>query len=411
MLSADRKKGAMKILLTNHFPLMGSGSGVYAANVARELSEAGHEVAALYPDTSRPESGEYPFRTEVIRCPAPGESAGARLDLSFPFPCFTTHPRSNRTFYSLSDPELAEYLAVVEQRIKAVMASFAADVIHAQHIWVSAAMAVRTGRPCVITCHGTDLLGYRAAPSLRHLAHESADGAREIVAVSAATASEVRQLFGLPERRLATFPSGVDGRTFRPIPVDRSGPFRELGLPVPAGPVVVYAGKLACFKGPDTLVEAAAIYERQLPGVTTVLVGDGSERPTIERLARALHLRNLHFAGFVGQDALARLYSAADLAVVPSREEPFGLAAIEAMACGKPVVASRVGGLPEHVDDTVGRLVNPDSPGELAQAICDELHSPERPAKARAAAARGTEYTWTKHTDRLLEIYSKARGN
>jgi glycosyltransferase involved in cell wall biosynthesis len=94
--------------------------------------------------------------------------------------------------------------------------------------------------------------------------------------------------------------------------------------------------------------------------------------------------------------------------VVPSREEPFGLSAIEAMACGAPVVASRVGGLPEHVDDSVGRLVTPDSPGELAHAVAEELRSGGRKVKGAAAAERAGRHTWREHTERLLEIYAEA---
>jgi glycosyltransferase involved in cell wall biosynthesis len=394
--------------LTNHFPLTGSGSGVYVANVARELAERGHTAVVLKPDTAAPPAGPQPYEIDTIVCPAPGTEGQEKTDLSFPFPCFTTHPRSNRTFYALSDREMAEYLAVFESRTRAAAKRVDAEVIHAQHLWVCSAVAGRSGRPYVVTCHGTDLLGYRAAPNYRPLAHEGADGARKVVAVSESTAREVAQIFGVDQDRLIALPSGVDGRTFRPLEVKPTEVFRELGLGLPVGPVVVYGGKLACFKGPDVLIEAAAIYERQIPNAVTVIAGDGSERRALESVARALHLRNLKFAGFLEQDHLARLYSAAEVAVVPSREEPFGLAAIEALACGLPVVASNVGGLPEHVDDSVGQLVNPDNPGELARAICDELTSGGRNRKGRAAAARGAGYTWDQHVEKLLEFYRDA---
>jgi glycosyltransferase involved in cell wall biosynthesis len=398
----------MKILLTNHFPLMGSGSGVYVANVARELAKAGHEVVALYPDTEPAAPGEHAFSTDTILCPDPSRPAAKATDLSFPFPCFTTHPRSNRTFYALNDRELAEYLAVFESRIRSAADKAGVELIHAQHLWVTSALAVRTGRPCVVTCHGTDLLGYRAAHGLRHMAHESADGARRVVAVSESTAQEVRQIFNIGAGRLVALPSGVDGNTFRPVQLDRAQVFAELGLPPADGPVVAYGGKLACFKGPDVLVDAAAIYERQMPQVTTVIAGDGSDRKSLESMARALHLRNVRFAGWLDQEKLAKLYAVSDLAVVPSREEPFGLAAIEALACGLPVVATRVGGLPEYVDDSVGRLVNPDSAGELAHAVCAELALGARRVKGKAAAQRGTGFTWASHVAKLLDLYSQA---
>jgi len=401
----------MRVLLINHFPMTGSGSGVYVANVARELIELGHQSMVLCPDTIAPEPDEYPFPVETITCPGPGRPEGAgKTSLSFPFPCFTTHPRSSRTFYALTESEIAEYVAVLEARARRAAEGFKADVIHAQHLWVTAAVARRAGRPYVVTSHGTDLLGYRADPRYRPFAHEGAEGARQIIAVSQATAREVVQTFGTSSDRLESLPNGVDGKRFRPLDVSRDEIFRELKLPTPLGPVIIYAGKLACFKGSDVLIDAASIYEMQLPTATTLIVGEGAERRALESMVRALRLRGVHFIGFVDQTKLVRLYAAADVAVVPSREEPFGLAALEAMACGLPVVASAVGGLTEYVDDTVGRLVPPDNPGALAYAIAEEIRLGGRKAKGAAAAARGTTYSWRKHAERLVEVYAKAAG-
>jgi glycosyltransferase involved in cell wall biosynthesis len=273
---------------------------------------------------------------------------------------------------------------------------------------VAAAVARRTGRPYVVTCHGTDLLGYRADPRYRPFAHEGAEGASRIVAVSDSTGREVAQVFGAHSDRLVALPNGVDGRRFHPMKLDRAEVFKEFGLPAPTGPVVLYAGKLACFKGSDVLIDAASIYERQLPGAVTLIAGAGSERKALESMARALRLTGIHFLGFVEQERLARLYAAADVAVVPSREEPFGLAALEAMACGVPVVVSKVGGLMEYVDDSVGRLVPPDHSGALAHALSEEIRGNARAAKGPAAAARGASYTWLKHTEKLLEYYGAA---
>jgi len=399
----------MRALLINHFPLTGSGSGVYVNNVARELLKLGHQAAVLCPDTAPPQPGEYPFPVEVITCPGPGQPEGSRTALSFPFPCFTTHPRSSRTFYALTEAEIAEYLAVLEARTKRSAQTFNADVLHAQHLWVAAAVARRAGRPYVVTCHGTDLLGYRADPRYRPFAHEGAEGAARIVAVSEATAREVAQTFGVGPERLVALPNGVDGERFHPLELARAEVFREFGQEPPEGPVVIYAGKLACFKGSDVLIDAASIYERQVPGATTLIAGEGAERRALENMARALRLRGVRFLGFVEQEQLIRLYAVADVAVVPSREEPFGLAALEALACGVPVVASSVGGLTEYVDESVGRLVPPDNSGALAQAIAEEIRSGGRRTKGPAAAARGTTYTWRKHAEKLLEFYTQAQ--
>ena len=144
----------------------------------------------------------------------------------------------------------------------------------------------------------------------------------------------------------------------------------EAGWPVDAV-VLGFAGRLAHNKGADVLLDAVAQLCRQGVAVRLVLVGDGEERGSLQAQSRQLGLAAItHFAGRLPRDAMYGAIKGFDVAVVPSREEGFGLSALEAMAAGVPVVASRVDALQEVVvDGATGLLCRADDPASLAEAL------------------------------------------
>lgn len=170
----------------------------------------------------------------------------------------------------------------------------------------------------------------------------------------------------------------------------------------PGGMVAV--GRMFPKKGFDVLLQAQA-QSKSKPRLS--LIGDGPEREALERLARSLGLNGeVRFSGQQDRARVLEEMAAADLVVIPSRQEPFGMVALEAMALGKPVVASRVGGLPEVLDGADALLVEPDAPAELAAAIetaRERLrNTPEFGARNRELAAR---FSTQRMTDGYLEAY------
>lgn len=189
---------------------------------------------------------------------------------------------------------------------------------------------------------------------------------------------------------------------FFPVDANREELMSSLGINYNGEQIVLFVGKLTAFKGADTLLRAAKQYERLEKGkIITLIVGSGDERKKLEALKDSLGLKGVFFLGHREQEELRRLYSTADVLAVPSRKEPFGLVALEAMACGLPVVASNEGGLPEFINSEVGALVPVDNEDMLCGAILEELLRSHEDPRRRAEISR---YVKERFTQRLFVI-------
>lgn len=225
-----------------------------------------------------------------------------------------------------------------------------------------------------------------------------------IVAVSEDLRGYLAEGFGLSREALSLIPNGIE----IPAPTPRSpGPQRErerahLGLPATA-PLVLCVGNLYPVKDHATLVRAVA----KLPGVHLAIAGRGDEEENLRRLARELGLADrLHLLGL--RDDVGALLGVCDLFAQPSRSEGLPLAILEAMSRGVPVVASRVGGIPEAIEEgRSGVLVAPGDPEAFARAIATILASPEQAERlGRQARARvEAEFSISTMVDRYLAAY------
>ena len=276
-------------------------------------------------------------------------------------------------FEDLLERETEAYLAAFKQAIEEEVRDFSPDVIHGQHVWALPSLAVDCGVPLVLTAHGTDLMGYDKWPEMRHYAETAMEAACKVICISADNEALVREIFPQYADKIVRMRNGYNPDIFYPQQLDRAEVLGAHGLSYAGEDIILFAGKMARFKGIDILMDAAASYEAVCQNAITVLAGDGEERANLERQAKSLGLRCVYFIGNVAQDELARLYNIADIDLVPSRREPFGLVAVEAMACGTPVVASNQGGLPDFVNDSVGALVKPENPADLARGVINTL--------------------------------------
>src|SRR6056297_3409370 len=202
----------MKILLVNHFPLEGSGSGVYTKNIARKLVEKGHEVRVIVVDIRKNNNYSFPVKTILY----------------YQFPCFTTHPRSNNKFYNLSRREMNDYLKQFINAICDEVRDFKPDLIHCQHLWVAPYAALQCNVPYVITAHGTDIKGYKKDKRYRHIALKAALNARKVITISKQVNDDVKRYYYLDDDKLKLIWNGVDENTFYPQKLNKKNILTEL---------------------------------------------------------------------------------------------------------------------------------------------------------------------------------------
>jgi glycosyltransferase involved in cell wall biosynthesis len=286
------------------------------------------------------------------------------------------------------------------------------DLVHA-HLFkaelVGNRLARRAGLPLVVTKHNED--PYLLRSPWRGLGRRIAARAARVVAISPAVERFAKEALGLPADRLRRIPYGLAPR---PAAVGSGAAFRA-AFGIPAGaPLAVAPARLTRQKGLDLLVEAARSVRARVPGARVVLLGRGEEETALRDLVRARGLEGtVIFAGFLPDPAPALV--AADVVVLPSRWEGFGLAALEAMAAGRPVVAAAAGGLPGVLGDA-GTLFPPGDGKALAEALVAAL-SPEAVAAARSGASgeRGRrrareEFSLDRAADAHESLYAEVLG-
>lgn len=406
----------MKILLMCHFPLTGSGSGVYTLNIAHALAKLGHEVRIIVPENQPVEDyGAFGVHPVYFN----GCTAEA---LDFNFPCFTTHPRSTQTFYDLSERELASYETAFRAAIEDEIRAFAPDIIHCGHAWLQPSYAADYDIPLVVTVHGTDLIGYEkimaerdsSALFFQEAAERSLQEAAAIVTISQENNALVRRLFPDQAHKCHLILNGYNSDVFYPDNAKPTDVLAEHGIAGDFDHIVSFAGKFAHFKGIDVLLRAVACLQATHPehahDTAFVLAGDGELFDEMNELAAELGVTNVHFVHNQPHDALRRLYSVADVSLLTSRKEPFGLVIIEAMACGAPVIGSDDGGAVDIITPDVGLLFQSENPTDLAEKMARVLAGGIAFDRATVAAYAKRRFSQDESIHHLVDLYEDAVG-
>lgn len=390
----------MKILLLNHFPLTGSGSGVYTKTIAEGLVKNNHEICIIMPENEKINNDNSKIKIHPVYFKNKEKIEGA---LPFNFPCFTTHPRSTNTFSNLNDEQIKLYIQAFDQAIKEEIENFKPDIIHAGHVWILPAIASKYNIPLIITAHGTDLIGYENDKKFRKYAIQAFNKANKIITISNQNNELIKKTF--KQDKCVLIPNGYNSDIFYQTKINKDIFLKQFNIKNRYDKIITFVGKFTYIKGIDILLKAAAIYENE--NILTILAGDGELFNDMNKLAKKLNLKNVFFIKNQSQSTLNKLYNIADVSIIPSRSEAFGLVAIEAMACGTPVIGSNIGGLSDIIADGTGLLFENENYFDLANKINKILN---KNMFDRNYISKHTNRTFSqeKFTKKLIEIYEKA---
>jgi glycosyltransferase involved in cell wall biosynthesis len=253
-------------------------------------------------------------------------------------------------------------------------------------------------------------MGFEKGPRYRDYALDGAKNAHAIIAISNKVQSDAMAAYGISKEQCPLIGNGFGTDHFKLLPnITKESVLKEFGITGADKPLISFVGKFTDFKGIDILLKAAAIYEKEIPGIQTVLVGNGGLWDDMHQLRDELGLQGIHFLGHQNQDVLAKIYNVANLSIVPSRFEPFGLVAVEALACGTPVIATNAGGLPDFINEEVGALVPMEDPQALGDKIVEEIKNNTKATKGVYANEYAyNSYTWGKQVEKMIKLYEGA---
>ena len=365
----------MKIGITC-YPTYG-GSGAVATELGLELARRGHEVHFITYDS--------PFRLRGYTERVYFHQVETRMGR---YPLFDHYP------YTLALASKQHEVAVREG-LEILHVHYA--IPHATTAFLAREM-LRGERDVrvITTLHGTDITLVGQESSFYAITKVSIERSDAVTAVSTYLRDETYRAFGCVSCDLRVIPNFINLDEYQP-----GEPTGRLGLAPDDHKLITHISNFREVKRVKYVVRVFARIQRAMPA-TLVMIGDGPERVDAENEARELGVgQDVKFLGRL--DTVASLLQASDLFILPSQTESFGLAALEAMACGSPVVATRAGGLPEVVDDEVNGILEPVGSVEaMGRRAVELLRSPERHAAMReAAVAKAREFS----ADRIVPLY------
>jgi D-inositol-3-phosphate glycosyltransferase len=414
MLNTSGRLERIAILSVHTSPLHQPGTGdsggmnVYISETAKRIAQRGIEVEIFTRATSLKDADRIELAPGVVvRNIAAGPFEGLRKE-DLP----------------------AQLCAVTAGVLRAEAAKHEGfyDLLHS-HYWLSGQVGwiaqERWAVPLVHTMHTMARVknlnladGDTPEPNIREIGEEQVVAtADRLVANTEAEGQELINLYGADPERVRVVNPGVDLEVF--VPGSKSDARHELGLKSNAI-VLLFVGRIQPLKAPDVLIKAAAELIRHQPELRDRLVvaicggpsGSGLARPdALHNLANELGVADIvQFEPPTNRARLVQWFQAADVCVIPSHNESFGLVALEAQACGTPVIAANVGGLPTAVaKDVSGLLVDGHNPHDWAHVLQRFIGDPELQKKLSIGAIdHAAKFGWDATTEKLIEVYQEA---
>ena len=356
------------------YPVYG-GSGVVATELGIELAKRGHEVHFM--------TYAMPFRLSNF------VQNVFYHEVEVP-----TYPLFDHPPYSLA-LTVAMHNTAVKYNLDLIHAHYA--VPHATSAWIAKEMVGRQGFCVVTTLHGTDITLVGQDPSYQSITQFSIQKSDGLTSVSQYLRHETVEHFDIPEGRIEVIPNFVDLQLYK----RDAHPCHRSKISQPGEAIVMHISNFRAVKRVDDAVRAFAGISRKLPA-RLVLIGDGPERGRVQQAAEEEGVADRVM--FLGkQESVAEILACADLFLLPSATESFGLVALEAMACGVPVIATDVGGLPELVEKGENGYLTPIGDyKQMAERGIEILQDKEKWRKMSASAREAAEHF---SVDRIVPMY------
>ncbi|MFZ3101750.1 MAG: glycosyltransferase [Desulfitobacteriaceae bacterium] len=278
------------------------------------------------------------------------------------------------------------------------------DLVHAHYATSFGFLGVVAEvHPLIISAWGSDIFSFPRTSLLHRYLLERILRKADVLCSTSQTMAFEMQKYLSPQRKVEVIPFGVD--------IERFSPPEERASLKSASPVVFGVAKyLQPVYGLDILIKAFALLENRCPGRALLrIAGDGAEKKKLQNLTTRLGLdQQVEWLGAIPNSEVAALYKSLDVVVVPSRQESFGVTAVEGSACGCPIIASRVGGLPEVViDQETGLLIPPENVEELCLAMEFMIAHPEKRVLMGQAGRELVlkHYDWQRNVSQMEEVY------
>ncbi len=389
----------MRILLLSweYPPQVVGGLGRHVAALSRTLRELGHEVHVV--SRAHPDAPMEEWTADGIHVVRVAEAPPV-----IPFQKLV--------------PWVLAFNNGVQAAATRLLRTYDIDVVHA-HDWLvayaAAGIKAAFGLPLVATVHATEYgrhQGYLPG-DMNKMIHQVewwlTYEARRVITCSRYMRRQVGDIFALPMDKVDVIPNGVAMRDFA-LPSAEIDAFRR-HIARRQEKLVLFAGRLEYEKGVQTVLHAMQRLLDELGPVRFLVAGTGTYSDELKAMVRRLRLRRwVRFTGFLADHELRLHYAAADVAVAPSIYEPFGLVAVEAMACGTPVVVSNTGGLREIVARGAGLRFTPEDADELASRLLEVLEDPVRAEELREKGLRSVKrrYAWRTVGAATIATYRQA---
>ncbi len=408
-IQSTEKSRCILILTWEYPPHITGGLGVAVYDQSRQLAEHGHRVHII--------------TCACIDVPAYEFVAGVHVHRVSLLPSMPP--------VLFMDWVFQMNIAIADFVVDILSPQIHIDLIHA-HDWLVYNAAIELQQslqlPLITTIHATESgrFSNQLHTSLQQRIHQFeyalTHASDALITCSYAMQDEVMQLFSIPESAITVIPNGItcpkdrtqllSASTFFDMSPDTLPPSRALEEAFASHvhqPLLCFLGRLVPEKGVHILLEALSLLITDFPHIQLIIAGIGPIGEQLQQLALPLG-KHVHFVGFLQAVDKFQLLQRADICVIPSLYEPFGMVCLEAMSCGTPVVASRVGGLQEIIEDGVtGILVPPQNSDELARSLIDLLQHPQQQIVLAQAAIVHLQqnYNLCGIATRIEDVYQK----